>query len=76
MIALPLGTVLCFFDLLGARAFSRGEVSLISINTHLHDDTYGRLVACIAIHFSWPVGVRSALSASADIYPSASAYGV
>ena len=27
MIALPLGTVLCFFDLLGARAFSRGEVS-------------------------------------------------
>lgn len=28
MIALPLGTVLCFFDLLGARAFARGEVGL------------------------------------------------
>ncbi|KIM75745.1 hypothetical protein PILCRDRAFT_78548, partial [Piloderma croceum F 1598] len=30
MIALPLGTVLCFFDLLGARAFSRGELALQS----------------------------------------------
>lgn len=26
--ALPLGAVLCFFDLLGARAFSRGELAL------------------------------------------------
>jgi hypothetical protein len=31
MIALPLGTVLCFFDLLGARAFSRGEVSVFVV---------------------------------------------
>jgi len=30
MIALPLGTVLCFFDLLGARAFARGELALQS----------------------------------------------
>ncbi|KAF8907944.1 hypothetical protein CPB84DRAFT_1768228 [Gymnopilus junonius] len=28
LIALPLGAVLCFFDLLGARAFSRGELAL------------------------------------------------
>ncbi|PPQ81423.1 hypothetical protein CVT25_015927 [Psilocybe cyanescens] len=28
LVALPLGAVLCFFDLLGARAFSRGELAL------------------------------------------------
>jgi hypothetical protein len=28
LVALPLGAVLCFFDLLGARAFSRGELFL------------------------------------------------
>ncbi|KAF9444488.1 phosphoribosylformylglycinamidin [Macrolepiota fuliginosa MF-IS2] len=28
LVALPLGAVLCFFNLLGARAFSRGELSL------------------------------------------------
>ncbi|KAF9483108.1 hypothetical protein BDN70DRAFT_874157 [Pholiota conissans] len=28
LIALPLGALLCFFDLLGARAFSRGELAL------------------------------------------------
>ncbi|KII83698.1 hypothetical protein PLICRDRAFT_58167 [Plicaturopsis crispa FD-325 SS-3] len=30
LIALPLGAVLCFFDLLGARAFARGELALQS----------------------------------------------
>ena len=30
LIALPLGAVLCFCDLLGARAFSRGELALQS----------------------------------------------
>jgi hypothetical protein len=29
LVALPLGAVLCFFDLLGARALARGEVSVI-----------------------------------------------
>ena len=52
MIALPLGTVLCFFDLLGARAFSRGEVSLASIITYPTGLTIGRFVAGVAIHFS------------------------
>ena len=28
LVALPLGAVLCFFNLLGARAFSRGELAL------------------------------------------------
>ncbi|KAH9484736.1 hypothetical protein JR316_0001636 [Psilocybe cubensis] len=28
LVALPLGAVLCFFDLLGARAFARGELAL------------------------------------------------
>jgi len=28
LVILPLGAVLCFFDLLGARAFSRGELAL------------------------------------------------
>ncbi|KAF8965566.1 hypothetical protein BDZ97DRAFT_1904001 [Flammula alnicola] len=28
LVALPLGAVLCFFDLLGARVFSRGELAL------------------------------------------------
>lgn len=28
LVALPLGAVLCFFDLLGARTFSRGELAL------------------------------------------------
>ncbi|KDR67788.1 hypothetical protein GALMADRAFT_105450 [Galerina marginata CBS 339.88] len=28
LVALPLGALLCFFDLLGARAFSRGELAL------------------------------------------------
>ena len=31
MILLPLGALLCFFDLLGARTFARGEVSYFSI---------------------------------------------
>jgi len=30
LVALPLGAVLCFFDLLGARALARGEVALQS----------------------------------------------
>ena len=33
MIALPLGTVLCFLDLLGARAFARGEVSFCFLSS-------------------------------------------
>jgi len=33
LIVLPLGAVLCFFDLLGARVFSRGELAL---QTHFH----------------------------------------
>ena len=27
LVALPIGAVLCFFDLLGARLLARGEVS-------------------------------------------------
>jgi hypothetical protein len=33
LIALPLGAILCFLNLLGARAFSRGELYL---QTHFH----------------------------------------
>jgi hypothetical protein len=29
LVALPLGAVLCFFDLLGARALARGEVRIM-----------------------------------------------
>lgn len=39
MIALPLGTVLCFFDLLGARAFSRGEASILNSPFYFMDES-------------------------------------
>lgn len=32
LMALPLGAVLCFLDLLGARVLARGEASLASMS--------------------------------------------
>ncbi|KAH9027480.1 hypothetical protein EDB83DRAFT_1913636 [Lactarius deliciosus] len=45
LVALPLGAVLCFFDLLGARALARGEIALQStfhgpLAYSLHDHEY------------------------------------
>ncbi|KAG0700817.1 hypothetical protein DFH29DRAFT_929838 [Suillus ampliporus] len=40
LIALPLGALLCFLDLLGARAFARGESSEVESGSPYHESSF------------------------------------
>ena len=54
LVALPLGAVLCFFDLLGARALARGEVRTMSLFLTLIFPTPGSTPSRRAASYRWP----------------------
>lgn len=77
LVALPLGAVLCFFDLLGARALARGEVRTIYVSSIQLGGSM-LLAACLAAggfteHVPRPIGVPTRGSCIPHIYTTSNA---
>ncbi|KAG5642783.1 hypothetical protein DXG03_002128 [Asterophora parasitica] len=67
LMALPLGAILCFFDLIGARAFARGELAL---QTRFHSP-----LSYPAPYPPRPIFIRRREATSAEIEAGAAAVG-
>jgi hypothetical protein len=66
--ALPLGAVLCFLDLLGARAFARGEVRFPNFCSSIYQT---RVLACFTNTVPRSTRVPAAPPTAPYLHPSA-----
>lgn len=66
LMALPLGAGLCFLDLLGARVFARGEVSLLCFIFAIVVKAY--LSVGPTISFSLSISISTAIPAATYLY--------